>query len=1263
MRAPSHAIIRAEPIGSPRAPSFLARARQELFTAPVPSKKLLAPVALGLLLAVTPGAFAAPVTDVSDRLPKLARLTQKAAGAPAPQAYAAIREIWTEWDQGDPTEVEEALRSVSASRTGSTRAYADLLLAYARRRRGDLDGARAKVKALGYVSSWVVAGSFDNEGKTGLERAFGPESEPRVSLASSYQGKERKVAWRKATAAFPFGWVDTSVLVRPTEKACVFATAFVRDPTLKAPQKRVISIWAGAAGAMRVYWNGTLAIEDKKYRDFDAERSAANVTLEAGENRVLVKTCGDDSAPMFTVRLAAPDGSPDAHLEASSDVAFAADAEKTWKKQALPGQTVSGPVQAFEAAVKGGDPATQEAYARYLVATQSDDDSEHLARELASKAAQRAPTVRRALLAGSLAESRNQRGDWIAKAEELVKKGGVSEDEKDETLLARAAHARSGINWRDAIPYYDAALARNPDDVPAILARAELFGEAGLRATSLAFLEKALVRRPRSVALLRTVVSALRQEDRTTDALEMEERYAAFRFDDTTLIKEKIDLAVARRDPAQASPWVDRLLALDPDGVATLETAARTYLTFGDRPRAIAMYKRALDLAPEDTDAMRALADVYGLAGAQGDQQSLLRKILELQPQAKDVRDYLTHLTPEKPRPDEAYAIPKEQFLAKRDAPAAGADGRRLVDLNVVTVFPNGLSSKFTQVVFQPLTEAAAQSDRVYGFPFESDTQTVQLRAVHVYRKTGEVDDSFDSGTSGQDDPSMAMYTSASAFRVRFARLSPGDVVELQYRVEDVAERNAFADYFGDVSYLQSNEPVSLAKYVLITPKTRTFYFNKPTIAVAQTVEEKGDQRVYQFTAQDLAPVLPEPNQAPYTEFLGHVHVSTYKSWDEMGQWYWGLVKDQFTADDEVRKRVAEITKGKKTDREKINAVYDYVVQKTRYVALEFGIHGFKPYKCAQIFARGFGDCKDKATLIVTMLKELGIPATIVIVRTGLRGDFEDAPASLAPFDHAIAYVPSIDHYLDGTAEYTGSDELPAMDRGSLALQVNEGHPKLVHLPDPPASESVTTRTVEATMAADGSAALSYQAAVTGVSASSWRMRYHAEATRKQRLVEDLGGEYSGIEVQSVAASDLEDVERSPEIKVRARVPSFARRDGANYSVAVGPSPYLVREYASLSARKLDVRLRAQTTSVSDHTIKLPPGAKVLTSPVAASGSTPFGSYAVTVDASVTGHVHVKTTIVIQKTRIAASEYGAFRAFCESADRALGQRLVLAAGK
>ena len=344
-----------------------------------------------------------------------------------------------------------------------------------------------------------------------------------------------------------------------------------------------------------------------------------------------------------------------------------------------------------------------------------------------------------------------------------------------------------------------------------------------------------------------------------------------------------------------------------------------------------------------------------------------------------------------------------------------------------------------------------------------------------------------------------------------------------------------------------------------------------------------------------------------------------------------------------------------------MKAVYDFVVQRTRYVALEFGIHGFKPYRCAQIFARGFGDCQDKATLIVTMLKELGIPATIVIVRTGMRGDFDDKPASLAPFDHAIAYVPQFDLYLDGTAEWTGSNELPGMDRGALALQINEGKAKLVRLPDPPASESVLARTTEVTLDDAGKARVDFRAEVSGVSASGWRERYHADATRKARVQEDLAGELGGLEVESVDTGNLEDIEQKVVVKVRGKAPQIGKREGDRLSLPVGPRESLVRDYAALSRRKNDIRLRAKTTQEHDWTLKLAPNMTIATAPSAAEGKTAFGSYKVTVDTT-DKTVRVRTTITLDKSRITAAEYPAFRGFCEAADRALGQRLVVKTG-
>jgi tetratricopeptide (TPR) repeat protein/transglutaminase-like putative cysteine protease len=1220
-----------------------------------------------LAIVVLPGLASA---DIGQRLPKLSRLAEEVARGGMPLGYVPLRQIWAEWDQGDPAEVEETLRAVTSDGRVAEplRVYAGLLSAYARRRRGDLASAKVRIRGLGFVNRWIVTGPFDNEGKTGLDQPFGPEQElaDPLSMSRTYDGKERAVSNRLAPDVFPYGWVDLGALMRPQEKVCGYATTFIRDPRTKAGP-RPFSLWFGSSGAAAVFFDGARVLVESKYRDLDSDRYGVALTMREGWHRLTVKVCGDEEPPMFALRLADPRGAPDAVLESDPDVAHAkeASAVRFHKGDKPPPPVLAGPIPAFEKLAKAEDPALLEAYARWHVLTSSDDPTDNRARDLARRAAEKSPPIARCILAGELAENRNQQALWLDKAEDLVRRGGarVSLDDRIAALLARAGHARGGANWRDAIPFYEKVLALDPDNVAANLAHVELFSEAGLRETALAMLDRSLARRPRSVALLRATAAALRDLDRTTETEEVSERYATLRYDDTTILAERIERALARRDPTLANRWIERLLETNPDSGRSLATAAKAYVALGDRPKAIAMHRRALDLAPDDVTTLRALADVYAVGGQMDEQLRLLRKVLELRPQEKDVREYVAHTQPSRPRADEVYARAPADFLKLRDQPSQGQSRRTLVDLQVTTVFPNGLASRFHQVVFQPLTDAAAAEAREYGFSFEADTETVQLRGARIYKKSGKVDEAIESGEGATDNPAMAMYSSARAFYVHFPRLDPGDVVELLYRVEDVAHRNAFADYFGEVVYMQSTEPVARSEYVLITPKSRTFYFNTPRIpGLTQKVEEKGDSKVWHFVAENIAPLEPEPSMPPLSETLGHVHVSTYKSWDEMGRWYWGFVKDQFTADDEVRRRALEITKGLTDEKAKVRAVYDFVVQKTRYVALEFGIHGFKPYRCAQIFARGFGDCKDKATLIVTMLKELGIPATIVIVRTGLRGNFETEPASLAPFDHAIAYVPSLDWYLDGTAEFTGSNELPAMDRGALALQVNEGKPKLVHMPDPAPNESVTSKHVEAAVSGDGSAQIDWRVEVSGSSAAAWRARYHAKATQRQRVQEDLANELPGLEVQAVTAGDLDDVERKVEIRAKAKVTSFARKDSDARTIPVGAREYLVRTYAPLSARRRDIRIDALFTQENEIHVKLPPSAKILGAPHPAEGKTPYGSFKVETDSS-GGTVHVKTTVSISKSRIPAGEYAAFRAFCEQVDRELGQTLTYTVAK
>ncbi len=1200
----------------------------------------------------------------------------------------ALRRLWSAWDRSNPNTIEQNLLSATRSPTldPATRAYAGLLAAYSRSRRGDLVATREQISKLGFVDRWLVVGPFDNEGKSGFARDFQPEHEfaKEIVLGQTYPGKERPVKWRVIPNEFKFGWLDFGAVMRPQKSICAYATTFVR-----ANKDRVttISAWVGSAGAFQLFVNGTDVLHDDHYRGHDVDRFAVSVRLPAGYNDFTVKVCSADAAPVLSLRLADSQGEPDPSIETSNDPLLGSAArhsamEREKRKKApvakdegshakavttdleqlvVKSAAVRGPIQIFEElSAKKPSAEVLADYAEYLQVTRGDDPSQHQARDLATQAAELEPTVARCLLAASLAEDRNQRARWLEKAEGL---NNTVPGDKLKLLLARAMHERSGPHPQGAMIWFKRALTLEPDNIEATVQLADLYSVFGLDQTALVMLDDALQRFPHSVRLLAAKSERLRKLGRSTEAAEAERQYANLRFDDGAWLGKMVDLSLARQDAKAVDWWTGRLLDANPQSQWALGLAARAERATGNADRALKTYNQALELAPEDTGTLRALADLYGELGQGTDQVRLLRRLLDFAPQNKDVRDYVEHLEPQRARADEMYAWSAERFLPLRYAPAQGQNRRTLRDLTVTTVYSNGLSSRFRQLVFQPLTDASAAMSRQYAFSYEADQQVVQVRGARVYRGDGRVDEAIESGEGAANDPSISMYTSQRTFYVQFPRLEPKDVVELRYRIEDMTPRNEYADYFGDLAYLQQDEPVRNAEYVLISPKARKIYFDTNLSQyLKHQSKESSDTRIDCFTADDLKPILPEPQMPSYGELSGFIHLSTFDSWDSLGRWYWGFIKDQFDVDEDTRRLALHIAGSAKTEVEKVQAVYDWVVQNTRYVALEFGVYGYKPHRAVQTLTRGWGDCKDKATAIIVLLKNLGIEAHFVAVRTQLRGDLASSVASLAPFDHAIAYVPSLKWYLDGTAEGSGSRELPDMDRGAMALQIWDGKAELVRIPSGDPKNDQVRRDIGVQLEADGAAILDIHAVVQGDVAPEWRHRYEAEATRNERIVADLGREFPGFSLSAgssaVVAQGLDDIERDVVVSVKGRAPSFARRENELLSLAVTPEIRLTPLYASLSERSHDIRLLSVPGRHDTFNIKLPAGYRIVAARQDTSVTSPFGSFSVRTAVN-SGKISVTTSIAITARRIKPADYAAFRKFCEDVDRALEPRLQI----
>jgi hypothetical protein len=241
------------------------------------------------------------------------------------------------------------------------------------------------------------------------------------------------------------------------------------------------------------------------------------------------------------------------------------------------------------------------------------------------------------------------------------------------------------------------------------------------------------------------------------------------------------------------------------------------------------------------------------------------------------------------------------------------------------------------------------------------------------------------------------------------------------------------------------------------------------------------------------------------------------------------------------------------------------------------------------------------------------------------------------------------------------------MDRGAVALIVEEGGKgTLTHLPHPGAEATTRSRKIDAMLGTEGGAQLDVRVETSGALASEWRQRYHAKGTRKERISRDLANDFSGIELvagpTAIEMNDLEDIEAPVKLHARGKTTSFGRREGPDLSLGIAPMGKIVPAFASLSTRKQDLRLSVQSTLDDELVVHLPAGLRVKSVPEPTTGDSPFGTYSIAAEAS-GNKVTVRTKLMLKKTRITPAEYPAWRSFCEAADRAFAQRLLLGASK
>jgi tetratricopeptide (TPR) repeat protein len=1126
------------------------------------------------------------------------------------------------------------------------RATAHLLLMDLERARGRLQRASELQDALGFIGDYYVVGGFDNEGKSGCDTDFGPEAAA-LDLTASYAGaKGHQVSWRRLSVSPTDGYVDLGAALRPNREAVAYALTW-----LEAPAETRVALGIGTSGAFRLWVNGEKVATSDSYNAPRPDQSRVSVRLRKGHNRVLLKVCQESGPLGFYLRR-----DPPARIRATLPSSLPV---LTKGPSAAP-QVLPTVTSAMKDAVARApqDAQLRGEYATVLDFFRAFDEREHTSTVEADRAASAAPQdVRLQLLAASAhREDLNLRRRFLEAAFR-------ADPTSVQARVALAEHELERGHPERVVELLKPVVEFAPDSAAARLTLARAHEALGEPARAHMMVEEALQRLPRIPRVVRAAASSARVLDRPQDAVARLRVALALRHDDRA---SRALLALQLADLGQveaASREYTQLLALDPFDNSTRLKLAELRAANGQPDAATAWFAEARALSPDEPEVYEREGRALLSAGRREEALAAFERSLALRPQNPSLKEAVRTLKGESASAGTQY-LTDIKDLHKEAEGYTNEDAVYLVDNTYVRVQKSGLSGRLQQFAVKVLNARGVDAFRTYPITYSPDRQEVRILRARITKPDGSVVDSYGESDRNMNEPWTGMYYDSRAKVLSFPALAAGDVLELQYRLDDTAQENLLSDYWGDVESVQGTYPKVRYQFLVDMPRERPLYWNEKKLpGVTHAREDVDSGRVlYRWGAKHVAKVVPEPGMPGWAEVAASLHVSTYRTWDEVGRYWWGLVRDQLTPNDELRRTTDTVLQGvdRKDQQAVVRAIYNFVVTNTRYVALEFGIHGFKPYRVDRVLSRRFGDCKDKASLIHAMLKVAGVDSRLVLLRMRNLGAIDGEPASLAAFNHAIVYVPRYDLYLDGTAEFHGARELPSADRVANVLVVEPGG-KATFLTTPEArpEDNATRLSMDLALKPDGSAQVTGASTVGGQMAPEYRRAYRAVASRRSTFERAWAQSFPGLNVQDVKLNDTTRLDDDVQVDFKMAIPRFAEAaPGHLRFLPFGTGRAYTQSYASLAERRFDLVMNGPWVNRFTFRYTLPPGYSVAELPPNQQEETPFGRVRLTYRQE-GNQLLCEGEVALTAARVKADDYPAFRSFLNRVDQGFARKVTL----
>jgi tetratricopeptide (TPR) repeat protein/transglutaminase-like putative cysteine protease len=545
---------------------------------------------------------------------------------------------------------------------------------------------------------------------------------------------------------------------------------------------------------------------------------------------------------------------------------------------------------------------------------------------------------------------------------------------------------------------------------------------------------------------------------------------------------------------------------------------------------------------------------------------------------------------------------------------------------------------------------------------FTPSYQKLTLNEARIHKANGKVIDVEPRHAHLRDVATdYQVYDPEKQLIITFPSLEVGDTIEVKWTIRGKNPEHAgqfFHRYsFGDVLY-----PVVRDEFRVRLPRDRALKYASAHGAVDPAINEAGEHKLFSW-AKVNCPRQPRDDDMPSKEELRpSLMVSTFTSWDEVGQWKAKLRAQCWKCTPEVEKAVKEVVKGIAKPEDKARALTYWVRRNVRYVSVG-DKHDYTPHPPGKVLANRYGDCKDTSQLLAVMLREVGIKVELATLGALDDGQInKDVPSPWGTHAILLATIDGKEHWIDTTAQLAGWDFLPRDDLDRVCYLTDEkGKARLHRTPKPAPERNRIEQLTDVWVGADGTSRCYRTVTSSGSAAISQRDSYveTPPGERRRQLAAELQDSNSRTRLVRLDVDEkaLRDHDQPVTVKMEFEIPKhFTGSPDREGSVTDSKVWGKLLSHNIDHDRKSPLVLPLPVETIHRYRFHLPAAYELDGVPRNKTVRSAWGSFTVrcrALDDSDGGirHAEVAFHLRIEKPRVEADDLEAFRRFHEDVNR------------